>query len=1295
VLVLRDTFVSTRRSLRGFMDTHIIELRELLLRKEFDAANARIVVEWLIAAEDRAPVVLVGAGFSRNARHKHRGDFARPSEIPLWSKVAAQMAVHLRVPPNRYDAPTMAEMYASSFGDGELRDLLRSMLPDEELDAGPAHDALGRYGAEAVITTNLLDTLLEKAKNRRGDRWNRVIADADLSARTKGAQRTTDLVYFHGHRCSSDTWIMTRSQYEDVAKKKPVVVARVRQLLAQHPLIVVGFGMTDPNFHNVYRQLGNDIQHHHPLGLAIQLDEPHEAERRHWMGLGLRIAVPERAKEIRDNAATSNEFFSWLFQHLSTSWSPDDEATSAYVQDAKDPHARFERFRGILLQQKKRADGAERYLEQASEFDAWKKTLLSFLTEAEETAAEGKAREVAAADYRKTFGKQLSPNALAVMGDASADRRLTEASTEDEKPPAFSCLPAWMPRTSEDAWRIDLVLGRTQHVWRDVAQHFQLALKRELFRTERAEMGFLPWIPLTLWLAIKGHFGDEKALSGLARECLEAARKYGDTQWEEIITKEALDAGVTLPAEDAKARAAEEGTASPERAGFHAMLDGDHEAALSHYRRAAEGAMAEGDEFEEWAWRHGEQLALRVAADPFRRGTTIPEQQKQDLKEQQARCADRISVLKETSLVRSWLGQTGTRVRRTLTDALERCESRALHRAKGGSGFSFTDDMHMAWRSFRDLEAIYAPPHLQERYLAPLLWESGFKPEDELQYRMKFDMRKTEEWLDRQLDSPSASVKDQGDRDAKLAVTFFSEGTTPPSKSERLGRLLALPGLKEAFRREDVGKLPGWLAQTRAALGLEVMAYSAHRFLDRDYATALTAVATVARSEQVRPLMEAWRKNARRVEPEELTTAIYRLPWFRWGLTEPGEVAAWLRSMAEEAGADSSAAVAPVRREDEMQVFALWRIAYELKLSAPALFGADLRQRLQHFAERFHGLPVRDDNVWEARRGGYLLEKVLGQAGAVAGQLYDRWASAEGWADPGRGGRRRLRWLLIADELDEFEASAVERDALVERVQTLWREVEDETTWGPIQKHYALNPHQAIPVVRFLVTCLLLLDNRRDTVARRLLPLLAAAPSTLRHVARALTPEAWGSAWPSFVDQVVASAGGAASTLPAAPRFSHDDSGAITEHQLGAIGLWADSSYRARRGRATVPSVLDWPLRAAALLALADERTLVANHAAYALVAAAETTIAGPDDNTLMVQALQRIARDTRVTVRMAAAYGCGRLKVLAKSPNVLAAATQIDAAMADDQNAMITVQRELGRLQAERDQRRSGGAGQ
>jgi hypothetical protein len=1274
------------------MDKHIIELREQLLRAWFDSTNARVVLEWLIAAEDRAPVVLVGAGFSRNARHKHRGDYARPSEVPLWWDIATQMATHLRVDRNRYDAPTMAEMYASSFGEAELRDLLCSMLPDDDLDAGPAHFALGRYSAEAVITTNLLDTLLEKAKTRQGDLWNRVIADADLSARTKGARRSTDLVYFHGHRCASDTWIMTRSQFEDVAKRKPVVVARVRQLLAQRPLLVVGFGMGDPNFHNVYRQMGSDMQHHHPLGLAIQLTELPEAERRHWMALGLRIAVPARGREIQDDATTSNAFFAWLFQHLSTSWSPDDDATNAYVQDATDPQERFERFRGILPHHKRRADGAERYQEQASEFDAWKKTLFSFLTEADEADAKANVKKISEDDYQKTFGKKLSGGSVPTAGDGQASGQAgqaLEAPPPGRPPPTFSQLPEWVPTRIDDAWRLDLVLRRTASAWPEVARHFHLALERELFRTEGAELGFLPWIPLTFWIAVKAKRADEKALAAIASECLDAARKYGDTQWEEIIGKEAQNADVTLAADGATEKPADDNAASPERAGFRAMLDGDHEAALGHYRKAADGAMAEGDEFEEWVWRQGEQLALSAATDPFRTGGVISDERRRILREEKDRCDERIHALAETSLVRSWLERTGTRMRRILTYALERCEARAIHRARGGSGASFNSDPHMAWRSFRDLEAIDAPPHLQQRYFEPLLWESGFKPEAEFRYRMLFDVRKTEEWLDRLLDSPSGTVKAQEERDTKLVSTFFPDDGHL-SRSELLGRLLAFPGLKEAFRRQDVAKLPGWLAHARATLGLEVTTYSAHRYLDREYARALTAVATIARSDQVRPLMEAWRKDTRAHEREELASAAYRLPWFRWGLTEPAEVVAWIRSMTDEVGTDSRVENSAVRREDEVLAFALWRMAHEVRESAPALLDPEVQSRLQGFAERLHGLAVLDDHVWEARRGGYLLEHVLRQGGdSPPTQLYDRWASTEGWTDPGGTGRRELRWSLVADEHDELESGGTEPHALVERVQVLWREVEDEATWRRIAKHYALNPHYAIPVVRFLVTCLLLLDDCREAAAARLLPLLAAAPSTLRHVAPALTPAAWASAWSSFVDQVVASASGAASTQVATSRSPYDDSGASTEHQLGAIGLWADGSYRARRGQATIPSVLDWPLRAATLLALADERTLVANHAAYALVAAAET-IAAPDDSTLITQALRRISRDTRVNVRMAAAYGGARLKSLAKSLPVLEAAAQVDAAMADDQNAVISVQREVGRLQAEREQRRS-----
>jgi hypothetical protein len=102
------------------MDKEIIDLRRHLLAEFFEPAEAQIVVEWLIAAEHRRPVLLVGAGFSRNARHKYRAEYARANEVPLWIDVTRLMATHLDVNPEQYDGPNMAEMYVSSFGEAEV-----------------------------------------------------------------------------------------------------------------------------------------------------------------------------------------------------------------------------------------------------------------------------------------------------------------------------------------------------------------------------------------------------------------------------------------------------------------------------------------------------------------------------------------------------------------------------------------------------------------------------------------------------------------------------------------------------------------------------------------------------------------------------------------------------------------------------------------------------------------------------------------------------------------------------------------------------------------------------------------------------------------------------------------------------------------------------------------------------------------------------------------------------------------------------------------------------------------------
>jgi hypothetical protein len=152
------------------MDKEIIDLRRQLLATFFEPTEAQVVVEWLIAAEHRRPVLLVGAGFSRNARHRYRGEYARANEVPLWTDVTRLMATHLGVAPEQYDGPTMAEMYVSSFGDAELRDRLRGMLSDEDLEPGEAHLALARYDAEAVVTTNCLARYSSRPRDRGAGR---------------------------------------------------------------------------------------------------------------------------------------------------------------------------------------------------------------------------------------------------------------------------------------------------------------------------------------------------------------------------------------------------------------------------------------------------------------------------------------------------------------------------------------------------------------------------------------------------------------------------------------------------------------------------------------------------------------------------------------------------------------------------------------------------------------------------------------------------------------------------------------------------------------------------------------------------------------------------------------------------------------------------------------------------------------------------------------------------------------------------------------------------------------------
>lgn len=83
------------------------------------------------------------------------------------------------------------------------------------------------------------------------------------------AECPIEVLYLHGHRSSPQTWVLSRSQYEDLPTTRPVLLTRVRQLLSQHPVLTVGYSLTDPDFHQVYRQLSLDMKTKCPPGLAL------------------------------------------------------------------------------------------------------------------------------------------------------------------------------------------------------------------------------------------------------------------------------------------------------------------------------------------------------------------------------------------------------------------------------------------------------------------------------------------------------------------------------------------------------------------------------------------------------------------------------------------------------------------------------------------------------------------------------------------------------------------------------------------------------------------------------------------------------------------------------------------------------------------------------------------------------------------------------------------------------------------------------------------------------------------
>lgn len=194
--------------------------------------------------------VFIGAGFSRNAEPLHE----RARAFSTWAELAAQLDEDLypgtcdpldsQVIARRSNAPRLAQLYATTFGEASLVAAVRQAVPDADHRPGHLHKLLLDLPWADVFTTNY-DTLLERARLDASVRRTYQVVETETDIPGSRAPR---IVKLHGSFPSLSPFILTEHHFRTYPVSHASFVNTVRQSLLENALVMIGFGGEDPNF---------------------------------------------------------------------------------------------------------------------------------------------------------------------------------------------------------------------------------------------------------------------------------------------------------------------------------------------------------------------------------------------------------------------------------------------------------------------------------------------------------------------------------------------------------------------------------------------------------------------------------------------------------------------------------------------------------------------------------------------------------------------------------------------------------------------------------------------------------------------------------------------------------------------------------------------------------------------------------------------------------------------------------------------------------------------------------------
>lgn len=272
------------------------DLEQLNVRPNDKTILREFVLSW---ERHKHPVLFVGAGVSKYCAIR-RPDIGSNSKFSSWIELLddlkhrlsngdEEIAKRLSTDPLR-----LAQLFQEQFGRAALLDVIDHHVPSADFMPGEEHNLLRAFPWAAVVTTNY-DDLLERAFET-SRRVRKVVVDEDLTQ----PRSLEDLlvIKMHGDLAVRDSIVLTEEDYRQYVSRRPGISIKVRQLLTEHPLLFIGFSLSDPHFVTIDGWIRDTLRRVRLPAVSIVHSEALPAERSMWKARGIELVELPRPETL-------------------------------------------------------------------------------------------------------------------------------------------------------------------------------------------------------------------------------------------------------------------------------------------------------------------------------------------------------------------------------------------------------------------------------------------------------------------------------------------------------------------------------------------------------------------------------------------------------------------------------------------------------------------------------------------------------------------------------------------------------------------------------------------------------------------------------------------------------------------------------------------------------------------------------------------------------------------------------------------------------------------------------------